>query len=136
MEWLRSFDEALLWRAVSAFMLLWLAVFFGRTLRAGQVPLIERIARVSEPALPPPLCRYTRRLTALWCAYFLLAALLSLMPGSGLVRTGVLVWTGTAVLFIGERLLRPRFFPGQVFPGLLQQLRDTWSIWRPRKAGR
>ena len=135
MEWLRTLDEAFWWRAASALMLVWLAVFFGRTLRAGQVPLIERIARVREPALAPPLCRYTRRLTALWCGYFLFAALLSLVPGRSVVSTGVLVWAGTAVLFIGERLLRPRLFPGQVFPGLLQQLRDTWSVWRPRKAG-
>jgi uncharacterized membrane protein len=135
-EWLRSLDEALFWRGASALVLLWLAVFFGRTLRAGQIPLIERIARVSEPGLPPALCRYTRRLTALWCAYFLLSALLSLTTASGFLRAGVLVWTGTAVLFIGERLLRPHFFPGQSFPGLLQQLRDTWSVWHPRKAGR
>jgi hypothetical protein len=36
------------------------------------------------------------------------------------------------LLFVGERWVRPWFFPGEVFPGLVQQLRDTWSIWRRR----
>lgn len=114
-------------------MLVWLAAFFGRTLLPGRVPLIERIARISEPALPPELCRYTRRLTAVWCGYFILAALLSLAPRQTFVRTGVLVWAGTALLFAGEHWLRRRRFPGHSFPGLLQQVRDTWSIWHPPK---
>ena len=115
-------------------MLGWLAVFFGRTLRAGQTPLIERIARVSDPALSPPLCRYTRRLTALWCGYFVVAALLSVSLGDVVPVAGVLVWLGSALLFVGEHRLRPRLFPGQAFPGLVQQVRDTWSVWHPRQA--
>lgn len=124
------FDEAALWRAASALMLGWLAIFFGRTLRAGQLPLIERIARVSDPAMSGELRRYTRRLTAVWCAYFAFAALLSVILGHSMVRTGVLVWAGTVVLFVGEHWLRPRLFPGRAFPGLLQQIRDTLSVWR------
>ncbi|MDB5873448.1 MAG: hypothetical protein JWQ07_2890 [Ramlibacter sp.] len=134
MEWLRALDEAVVWRAASTLMLLWLAVFFGRTLLPGRVPLIERIARVSEPDMAPALCRYTRRLTAVWCVYFVVAAALAMLPGQAFVRTGVLVWAGTAVLFVGEHWLRSRIFPGHAFPGLLQQLRDTWRVWHPRKA--
>jgi len=55
-------------------VLLGLAVVFGRTLRGGDVPLIERVARIGKPALSAPLCRYTRGLTAVWAAYFLAAA--------------------------------------------------------------
>ena len=55
-------------RYLPVLVLLWLAVFFGRSLRAGVVPLIERIARVGKPDLSPALCRYTRRLTALMSA--------------------------------------------------------------------
>lgn len=135
MDWLRTLDEALVWRAATALTLTWLAVFFGRTLLPGRASLIERIARVSEPDMPEALCRYTRRLTGIWCAYFVLAALLSLMPGPQFARIGLYVWAGTVVLFVGEHWLRPRLFPGHVFPGLLQQLRDTWSVWHPRKAG-
>jgi uncharacterized membrane protein len=133
-DWLRAAGEAVGWRTATALMLAWLAIFFGRTLLPGRASLIERIARVSEPDMPPVLCRYTRWLTAIWCAYFALAAALSLVPGELFARTGLLVWVGTVALFVGEHWLRPRLFPGHAFPGLLQQLRDTWSVWHPRRA--
>ena len=118
-------------------VLVWLAFFFGRTLRAGATPLIEQIARRGKPALPIALCRYTRLLTGIWCAYFIVAALaIVVVNASGALmfaRFNLAVWAGTAVLFIGEHWLRPRLFPGEVFPGLLQQVRDTWSIWRPSR---
>jgi uncharacterized membrane protein len=112
----------------------WLAFFFGRTLRAGQVPLIERIARVRDPDMPETLKRYTRRLTAVWVAYFVLAALFVLWGGAGMGATALGVWLGTVVLFVGERAVRPLLFPGRAFPGLLQQVGDTWSVWRPKRA--
>lgn len=114
-------------------VLLWLAVFFGRTLRPGQVPLIERIARQGTPEMPQALCRYTRRLTAVWCAYFVLAAAFSVGSPLGFGRLNLLVWGGTIVLFVGERMIRPWLFPNQAFPGLIQQIRDTWHVWRPRR---
>jgi uncharacterized membrane protein len=132
-EWMQSLDGAGGWRILSVLVLAWLAFFFGRTLRAPQVPLIERIARVSDPALPLPLQRYTRRLTAIWCAYFILAAVLTLTAVSSSFSSGLWVWGGTAILFTGEHWLRPRLFPGHSFPGLLQQVRDTWSVWHPGK---
>lgn len=117
------------WLPVAA--LVALAVFFGRTLAPGRMPLIERIARVGLPEMPASLQQYTRGLTALWCAWFVLAALALawLQPGVGL--GGVLAWAGTVALFVGEYLLRPFFFPGMRFPRLVQQLRDTWRAWRP-----
>jgi len=33
--------------------------------------VVERIARVREPDLPPSGVRYTRKVTAVWCAFFL-----------------------------------------------------------------
>jgi uncharacterized membrane protein len=113
-------------------VLLWLAFFFARTLRAGSMPLIERVARCSKPALSVALCRYTRRLTALWTVYFVIAAVLSLGAGVGYGWVSLTVWSGTVLLFAGERWLRPLWFPGEPFPGLVQQLRDTVSIWRRR----
>lgn len=132
MDWLPSLEALTLWRALSVLVLLWLAYFFGRTLRRGATPLIERIATVSDPEMTPPLRRYTRRLTGIWCAYFVVAALLSAAAGPYPLQAGAWVWAGTAVLFVGEHWLRPRFFPGRAFPGLAQQLRDTWSVWHPR----
>lgn len=119
-------------RFLTPLVLVWLAVFFGRTLRRGSLPLIERIARRSTPDLSPAIVRYTRRLTLLWCAYFAVAAMFTALPHSGHASLGLVVWGGTALLFIGERCVRPLLFPGEPFPGLLQQLRDTWSVWRTR----
>lgn len=48
-----------------------LAWFFGRTLRAGRVPLISAIALAARPDLPDYLQRYTRQLTAFWTAIFI-----------------------------------------------------------------
>ncbi len=130
-ESLASLVEASL-RFLPPLVLLWLAVFFGRTLRSGAVPLIEHIARQSIPSLRPALARYTRRLTVIWCAYFLVAALLTATVSAAYAQVNLAVWAGTAVLFVGEHRLRPWFFPDEVFPGLVQQLRDTWCVWRTR----
>jgi len=123
-------------RYLSPVVLLGLALFFGRTLRPGHMPLIERIARRSTAVLSDALCRYTRRLTAIWCGYFVGAAALSAIVGwSGGVafsRVSLAVLAGSVLLFVGERWLRPRIFPHEVFPGVLQQARDTWSVWRTR----
>jgi len=126
-----GFDAGIAWRAASFLMLGWLAVFFGRTLRAGNEALITRIARVGEPALPAHLVRYTRRLTAVWVAYFVLAAFAGLFARTLGPWTGLVVWAGTATLFVGEHKLRGLIFPGHPFPGLRQQLKDTLHVFRP-----
>jgi len=46
---------------LAAFALM--AYFFGRTLRAGSEPLINRIARREHPDLPADMARHARRLT-------------------------------------------------------------------------
>ena len=128
-----SFDLALPWQALSVLMLAWLAFFFGRTLWPGRTPLIEQIARVDDPQMPEPLCRYTRRLTAIWCGYFVAAAGCVLWAGASTSSlapyAGALVWPGSVILFVGERWLRPSFFPGRKFPGLVRQLQATRHIW-------
>ena len=114
-------------------VLLWLAFFFGRPLRPGAVPLIERIARVGKPDLSPALCRYTRRLTAMWSLYFLAAAALSSLTQLGLERAGVGLAAVSTLFFVGEVWVRRLLFPREWFPGLFQQIRDTVSVWRPRR---
>ncbi len=124
---------AVLWCVVQVSVLGWLANFFGRTLRKGRIPLIEQIACMSDPHMTCELRCYTRRLTGIWCGYFIFAALLPLTADALLAWTGVLIWAGSTVLFIGEHWLRPHLFPGHVFPGLTQQLRDTWRVWHSGK---
>jgi len=116
-----------------ALVMLWLAVFFGRTLRAGEMPLIERVARVGKPALSAPLCRYARGLTLLWCVYFVVAAITAALGSWGLAQASVGVAAASALLFVGEHWIRRRIFPGERFPGLIQQTRDTVGVWRPRR---
>jgi uncharacterized membrane protein len=55
---------------VSVF-LLWL---FGRSLVPGRLALISQVAEAYHGELPPPLARYTRRLTLVWTVYFALLA--------------------------------------------------------------
>ena len=120
-------------RYVPILVLLWLAIFFGRTLREGAVPLIERIARIGKPELSVALCRYTRLLTTLWCAYFIAAAALTTAANVGFERASFGVALVSALFFIGEYGLRRRLFPGEYFPGLVQQVRDTVRVWRPSR---
>ena len=122
-------------RYVPTLVLLWLAFFFGRTLRSGAMPLIERIARRGKPVLSAALCRYTRRLTAIWCLYFVVAASLALAAHAGVRPFGLGVAAASTLLFVGEYWIRLRLFPGESFPGLAQQVRDTVSVWRPRRLG-
>jgi uncharacterized membrane protein len=41
---------------------------FGTSLRFGP-PLVERLARLQEPDLPPFAVAYTRRVTQVWCGF-------------------------------------------------------------------
>ncbi|HEY8049230.1 MAG TPA: hypothetical protein VIE63_08660 [Ramlibacter sp.] len=122
-------DVGMVWHAVTAAALAWLGIFFGRTLAPGKMPMIERIARVSEPDLNPALALYTRRLTIVWCGYFCAGALLAAALLATAYPVGLLFGAGSAALFVGEHWLRHRLFPGQPFPNLVQQVRDTIKAW-------
>lgn len=45
-------------------------VVFGGSLWTS-MPLVERLARIREPLLPPAGVRYTRRVTQVWCGFFI-----------------------------------------------------------------
>ena len=89
-------------------------VLFGASLRYGP-PLIERIARLQHPDLPPEGVRYTRKVTQIWCGFFvfngLVASALALWgPWSWWTAyNGCISYILTGVLFVGEWLTRPRF---------------------------
>jgi uncharacterized membrane protein len=113
---------------------------FGRTLRAGHVPLITRLVTAIDgvplPELAPDLIAYTRRLTALWAvvlgllavADFVLALLAvpgGLLDGAGIappvaVPQEAWSWFANGLnyglvggLFVGEYFYRVRRFPGR-----------------------
>lgn len=62
--------------------LMMLAVF-GSSLFAGQT-VIEKLARLQQPDLPEKAVRYTRRVTQVWCVFFIAnGTLAALLPGWG-----------------------------------------------------
>lgn len=123
--------------AAFAFM----ALFFGRTLAAGRVPFIVRIARMEHPQLPPAMERHARALTALWTACFvaLFAAALGLafavpfaawawwVQGLGYVVPGL--------LFVGELIYRKRVFAEHSHGSLAELVRITMLAIREDARG-
>lgn len=86
---------------------------FGLSLKYGP-PMIERIARVSEPDLPPVAVRYTRRVTWAWVAFFALNGTASgVLAAWGPLSwwtfyNGILAYSVMGALFLGEWVLRQR----------------------------
>lgn len=74
---------------------------------------IERLARLREPDLPPDGVRYTRKLTMVWCGFFVLnggAALysaLALSDAAWALYNGLIAYVLMGVLLLGELWLRP-----------------------------
>ncbi len=56
-----------------------LGLAFGRTLRAGQLPMVSRFAALIHGPLSPALARYTRQVTWAWTLYFASMGALSLL---------------------------------------------------------
>ena len=86
---------------------------FGSSLLHGQ-PMIERMARLRHPNLPPVAVRHTRKVTQVWVAFFLcnglIAAALALWaPWSWWTAyNGGISYILVGLLSAGEWLLRPR----------------------------
>ena len=77
--------------------------------------MVERLARLREPDLPPAAVAYTRRVTQVWCLFFVANGALAL--GTALLAseavwslyTGVIAYLLMGLLFGGEYLVRRRF---------------------------
>ncbi|MEQ1975734.1 hypothetical protein ABLA76_07735 [Xenorhabdus sp. SGI240] len=90
-----------------------LLILFSNSLRCGP-PIIERIARIKEPNLPPKGIIYTRKVTYIWCLFFIFNGTVSL--GTCLYNNMTLwtLWNGVvSYLLIGllisiEWLVRQR----------------------------
>lgn len=89
-----------------------LTVFFGSLLYPPSV--VERIARRSTPDLPEAGVRYTRKVTMVWCVFFVfnggvaLYTSLSTDLGAWAVYNGVISYAIMGLLFAGEYLIRMR----------------------------
>jgi len=101
--WLRAYPVL-----VNAMFLL----VFGLSLRTG-MPVIEQIARIRHPDLPPQGVRYTRTLTRVWCLFFAangsIAAALALWGSWSwwTLYNGAISYALAGLLFLGEWWLRP-----------------------------
>ncbi|MBV2209033.1 MAG: hypothetical protein KUL77_05680 [Thermomonas sp.] len=90
-----------------------LLLLFGLSLRFGP-PLVERLARLREPELPQEAVAYTRRVTQVWCGFFVLnggIALVTALWASEQVwalYNGLIAYALIGALFAGEWLLRQR----------------------------
>lgn len=111
--WATLFNAALPLKLYPALVNAVLLLVFGLSLWFPP-PVIERFARLQEPQLPPEAVRYTRRVTQVWCGFFVLNGGLALATAlwaservwalyNGLIAYGLM---GT--LFAGEWLVRQR----------------------------
>lgn len=100
--------------------LIYLLLFwvFVRTLRAGEEPLITRISKIERGgSIPADLLGYTRGLTELWSAFFILMALSSLVLAIFAPLhiwsffSNILSYLLTAAFFIVEYAIRKWRFP-------------------------
>lgn len=92
--------------------LVMLAVFGGSLW--SSMPLVERLARLREPSLPPAGVRYTRQVTRVWCLFFIVngsIALFTALHGDMRLWTawnGVVAYLLMGSLMAGEWLVRRR----------------------------
>ncbi|MEQ0374415.1 hypothetical protein ABLW87_06740 [Klebsiella sp. JB_Kp025] len=89
-----------------------LAVFGGSLW--STMPIIERLARLREPDLPERAVRYTRRVTQIWCAFFIINGGIALFTA---LYSDLSLWTAwngmisyllMGTLMAGEWLVRQR----------------------------
>jgi uncharacterized membrane protein len=77
--------------------------------------VVERIARMQEPDLPDAAIGYTRRVTQVWCVFFIfngavaLATALYATPAVWSLYNGVIAYGLMGTLFGIEYLVRLRF---------------------------
>ncbi|MGO4330502.1 hypothetical protein AB4Z48_31665 [Cupriavidus sp. 2TAF22] len=90
---------------------------FGWSLRHPP-SLVERLARLREPDLPPAGVAYTRRVTQAWCVFFIangtVAALTAVLASDRVwaLYNGGIAYGLMGAMFAGEWLVRQRVMAG------------------------
>ena len=131
-----SNDERVLLLTPAAVNLALLAAF-GRTLRSGP-SLVETLARLQVPDLPPDEVRYCRSVTVVWCAFFALnAAVITWLAWAATretwaIYTGFLGYLFVALLFAFEFVVRSWRF-GRYGGTLVEPI--FRRIFRPPRGG-
>ncbi|MEM5366505.1 hypothetical protein V4C53_10725 [Paraburkholderia azotifigens] len=100
-------NSELLLRIYPSLVNLGLLIAFGATLVRGPT-MIEKFARIGTPNLSEPAIRHTRRVTQIWCAFFLANGLFSLYTALYWPREAWSLYNGAiaygliGVLLVGE----------------------------------
>ncbi|RRJ95119.1 DNA gyrase subunit B [Opitutaceae bacterium TAV4] len=116
-SWILKRSGWLLYYPVAVSLIL-LAVFGWTLLRPPS--LVERLARLADPRLPPAAVAYTRNVTRVWCVFFAcnaLAALATCLRGDLRLWTlynGAVSYLLIGLLMAGEWLVRRRFMSRHV----------------------
>ncbi|MBE7928308.1 COG4648 family protein [Pseudomonas saudiphocaensis] len=106
-------DSSILLLGYPVLINLALLALFAGSLCSG-MPIIERLARLQEPELPPSAVRYTRKVTWVWAGFFSVNA--AIATGLALwapltwwtLYTGLIAYLLMGLLFAGEWLVRQR----------------------------
>ena len=107
------FNEALPLKLYPALVNAVLLVVFATSL-VFPPSAVERIARLTEPDLPPKGVAYTRRVTQVWCVFFVFNGTLALVTalwmsdGAWALYNGLIAYVLIGVLFSAEWLVRRR----------------------------
>jgi uncharacterized membrane protein len=107
-----------------------MALFFGKTLRHNDIPLITQLAkRIEMDQLSVLKLTYTRWVTIAWTAFFCINALVSTVL---FVTASSVVWsfhanlmTGPLIvlMFLGEFVVRLRMLPAHERPSIVETIR-------------
>ena len=104
-------NSEMLLRLYPAAVNLGMLLLFGGSL-VSPPSMVERFARLSDPALPAAAVAYTRRVTLLWCTFFVANGTLALYTALYASRDDWALYNGAVayllmgVLFAGEWLYR------------------------------
>jgi uncharacterized membrane protein len=120
-----------------------LLLLFASSLRADEVPLVTRIARLMhEGELPPDLVTYTRQVTILWClvcaSLFASAVLLAIYasPARWSLMTNFVHYLVLGAVFLLEYTWRRIRFRHHQHLGFLQFLRRMVQVRLPPSSRR
>ena len=108
-----AFNAALPLKLYPALVNAAMLLLFGLSLRFPPTA-VERLARLQEPDLPPEAVAYTRRVTQMWCGFFILnggIAVITALWSSERVwalYNGLIAYVLMGALFAGEWLVRQR----------------------------
>jgi len=103
-----------------------LCLVFGRTLAAGQTPLVSHFAAAVHGVLSPHLQRYTRSVTWAWTLYFGAMASISVL----LFSFAPIAWWSTFANLLGMPLLALMFVGDYVVRRCVLPPEDVASLWQ------